>query len=241
MAGVVDRAIADELDESLFSRSETFKQRRQKQFSVEGGYGTTSIGSFPQTKEIRTLHFQHHKGAISEPEYNAAIDKQLAYVIGIQEALGLDVFVHGEPERSDIVAYFGMKLTGFTFTSHGWVQSYGNRYVRPPIICGDVSLAQVMTVLEFASAQAMTKKPVKGMLTAATTILNWSFPRKDVSREVQAYQIGLALREEVKDLEKAGCRIIQVDDPVLREGLPLKSRHWATYLEWAVRAFRLST
>ncbi|CAN8072508.1 unnamed protein product [Agarophyton chilense] len=140
-----------------------------------------------------------------------------------------------------MVEYFGVKLSGFTFTSNGWVQSYGNRYVRPPIVYGDVSRTEPMTIREFKSAQAMTTKPVKGMLTGATTILNWSFPRKDVSREEQAYQIALALREEVLDLEQAGCKIIQVDDPALREGLPLKHENWKEYLRWAVRSFRLST
>lgn len=241
MSQVVEQAVAEALDESLFKRAEAFEVRRPKQFSVENGYGTTTIGSFPQTPEIRRLHAKHRKGDISESDYNSAIDKQLAFVIGIQEALGLDVFVHGEPERTDMVEYFGVKFSGFTFSTYGWVQSYGNRYVRPPIIFGDVSRTDSMTVREFVSAQAMTTKPVKGMLTAATTILNWSFPRKDISRETQAYQIGLALREEVNDLEKAGCRIIQVDDPALREGLPLKRKHWAEYLRWAVRAFLLST
>jgi 5-methyltetrahydropteroyltriglutamate--homocysteine methyltransferase len=139
------------------------------------------------------------------------------------------------------VEYFGVHLDGFAFTTNGWVQSYGSRCVRPPIIHGDISRSGPMTVREFAVAQGMTSKPVKGMLTGPITIINWSFPRKDVSREVQAYQLGLALREEVIDLEAAGCRIVQVDDPALREGLPLKEEAWADYLRWAVRAFRLCT
>ncbi|PXF47408.1 5-methyltetrahydropteroyltriglutamate--homocysteine methyltransferase [Gracilariopsis chorda] len=241
LTGIVEEAVADALQESLFVRQPKFEERRPQQFTVPGGFGTTTIGSFSQTPEIRRLHTQHRKGTMSDEEYNARIDKELAYVIGIQEALGLDVFVHGEPERTDMVEYFGVKLSGFTFTTKGWVQSYGNRYVRPPIIYGDVTRTEAMTVREFKSAQSMTTKPVKGMLTAATTILNWSFPRKDISREQQAYQIGLALRQEVMDLEKAGCKIIQVDDPALREGLPLKRENWEEYLRWAVRAFRLST
>ena len=241
MDAVVKDAVANALDESLFHRSVGFEERRPQQFAVPGGYGTTTIGSFPQTPELRRLHTQHRKGNISDADYNAQVDKHISYIIGIQEALGLDVFVHGEPERTDMVEYFGVKLSGITFTTMGWVQSYGSRYVRPPIVYGDVARTGPMTIREFVSAQAMTPKPVKGMLTAATTILNWSFPRKDISRENQAYQIGLALREEVNDLEAAGCRIIQVDDPALREGLPLKQKNWADYLRWAVRAFRLST
>lgn len=238
---VIEDAVADAINEDMFSRKDSFDVRRPQQFTVPGSFGTTTIGSFPQTKEIRRLRLRLKKGTISEAEYNAEVDKHLAYMIGMQEALGLDVFVHGEPERTDMVEHFGRLLNGLTFTQHGWVQSYGSRYVRPPIIHGDVSRVSAMTVREFAVAQSMTTKPVKGMLTGATTIINWSFPRKDVSREIQAYQIGLALRDEVIDLEKAGCRIIQVDDPALREGLPLKERDWNAYLRWATRSFRLST
>ncbi|CDF34201.1 5-methyltetrahydropteroyltriglutamate--homocysteine methyltransferase [Chondrus crispus] len=241
MDQIVQDAITDALDEELFVREPKFERRRPQQFSVPGGFGTTTIGSFPQTKEIRRVRTQFKKGNLSEVEYHSMIDKQIGFCIGVQEALGLDVFVHGECERSDMVEYFGVKLTGFAFTKNGWVQSFGSRYVRPPIITGDVSRTGPMTVREFKIAQGMTEKPVKGMLTGATTILNWSFPRKDISHEKQAYQIGLALRDEVADLEAAGCKIIQVDDPALREGLPLKHKDWAEYLRWAVRAFRLST
>eukprot|EP01134_Creolimax_fragrantissima_P005362 CFRG5362T1 len=233
--------VATEIEELMFSRDQPFAERRPKQFSVAGGYGTTTIGSFPQTPEIRKLRHQRNKGTITTGQYNNAVDNQISYNIGIQEAIGLDVLVHGEPERTDMVEYFGEKLTGFAFTRNGWVQSYGSRYVRPPIIHSDVSRTEAMTVREFQVAQSMTTKPVKGMLTAATTIINWSFPRKDISREKQAYQIALALREEVLDLEAAGCKVIQVDDPALREGLPLKKENWDAYLRWAVRAFRLST
>lgn len=235
--GVAAAAIAEE----LFSRTPDFDQRRPQQFSVPGGFVTNTIGSFPQTREIRKLRLRFKKGIIGEDEYNHEVDKHIAYAIGIQEALDLDILVHGEPERSDMVEFFGQHLHGMHFTLNGWVQSYGSRYVRPPIIFGDISRTGPMTVREFKYAQSLTKKPVKGMLTAATTIINWSFPRKDVSREVQAYQIGLALREEVLDLEAAGCKIIQVDDPAIREGLPLKKKDWPSYLHWAVRAFCLST
>lgn len=150
------------------------------------------------------------------------------------------MLVHGEFERTDMVEYFGQQLAGFAFTEHGWVQSYGSRYVRPPIIYGDVARPQPMTVREFQVAQALTKKPVKGMLTGPVTILNWSFPRADLSRQEQAFQIALALREEVADLEAAGAQVIQIDEPALREGLPLKLERWSEYLSWAVDAFRLA-
>lgn len=227
--------------EELFNRSEPFSVRRPKQFTVPGGFGTNTIGSFPQTKELRKLRLQFKKGEITEKDYYGEIDKTIAYNIGIQKGIGFDTYVHGEPERSDMVEYFGQCLAGLTFTSSGWVQSYGSRYVRPPIFYGDVKRTSPMTVREFAVAQKLSGDvPCKGMLTAATTILNWSFPRKDISRAEQAYQVGLALREEVLDLEAAGCRLIQVDDPAIREGLPLKKKNWAEYLNWAVRAFRVS-
>ncbi|GJQ14670.1 hypothetical protein GpartN1_g6461.t1 [Galdieria partita] len=229
------------LDKSMFSRSEPFSKRRSQQFTVPGGFGTTTIGSFPQTPAVRKLRLQYKKGQVSEDEYQRQIDRHISFAIGVQEALGLDVFVHGESERSDMVEYFGQKLRGFTFTENGWVQSYGSRYVRPPIIYADVSRISPMTVREFVVAQSMTNKPVKGMLTGPVTILNWSFPRKDIPRKQQALQIALALRDEVADLEKSGCSIIQMDEPALREGLPLKKERWNEYLDWAVKAFRLST
>ena len=159
----------------------------------------------------------------------------------MQEELGLDVLVHGEFERTDMVEFFGEKLDGFAFTSNGWVQSYGSRCVKPPVIFGDVSFVQDMTVKETKYAQSLTSKPVKGMLTGPITILNWSFVRSDISREQVAYQIALALRDEVEALEQAGIEMIQVDEPALREGLPLKKKDWQAYLDWAVLAFRLST
>ena len=202
---------------------------------------TTTIGSFPQTEDVRQLRGKYKRGALTEAEYRAAIDAEIARCIQFQEEAGLDVLVHGEFERTDMVEYFGQQLCGFAFTVRGWVQSYGSRCVRPPIIYGDVSRDRPMTVREFRVARDLTKKPVKGMLTGPVTILNWSFPRADKSRREQAFQIALALRQEVADLEAAGAKIIQVDEPALREGLPLKTERWSDYLSWAVDAFRLST
>lgn len=201
----------------------------------------TTIGSFPQTTHIRQVRRQFLDGSISEAEYQQEVDKAIAYVIGLQEGLDLDVLVHGEFERTDMVEYFGQKLTGFAFTRYAWVQSYGHRYVRPPIIYGDVSRPGPITLREFKVAQSLTSKPVKGMLTGPVTILNWSFPRTDLSRREVALQIALALREEAQDLESAGALIIQVDEPALREGLPLKEERRPEYLQWAIEAFRLVT
>ncbi|CAL8468951.1 g8492 [Coccomyxa elongata] len=226
--------------ENLFNRSEDFKARRAKQIQTPD-FPTTTIGSFPQTPELRRARLQFKKGQLSAEDYEKVINDYMKYANDEQERIGLDVFVHGEPERTDMVEYFGVKLEGFAFTEAGWVQSYGSRYVRPPIIYGDVSRTGPITVKEFKYAQSLTQKPVKGMLTGPVTILNWSFPRKDISRSAQAYQLALALREEVADLEAAGCKVIQVDEPALREGLPLKRARWESYLSWAVRAFRLST
>ncbi|KAK9846062.1 hypothetical protein WJX84_008883 [Apatococcus fuscideae] len=228
------------LDKGLFSRPSTFKERRSSQIKTRA-FPTTTIGSFPQTTEIRRARLAHKNGKLSDSEYEKQVNEYMQFAIKEQEKLDIDVLVHGEPERSDMVEYFGQKLDGFCFTEHGWVQSYGSRYVRPPVIYGDVKRQSAMTVKEFKYAQDLTKRPVKGMLTGPVTILNWSFPRKDITRQAQAFQIALALREEVADLEKAGCRVIQVDEPALREGLPLKTDRWQPYLAWAVEAFRLST
>eukprot|EP00967_Tisochrysis_lutea_P025109 scaffold28896_cov16-Tisochrysis_lutea.AAC.1 len=184
------------------------------------------------------------------------ISGHIGFAIGLQEAMDIDVLVHGEPERTDMmdlpscahlpdipraqVEYFGQELNGMIFTEAGWVQSYGSRYVRPPIICGDVSFVKPITVAEFAIAQGLTSRPVKGMLTGPVTILNWSFPRVDITRKSQAFQLALALRQEVSSLENAGCRVVQVDEPALREGLPLKADRWDGYLSWAVDAFRVT-
>jgi len=202
---------------------------------------TTTIGSFPQTPEVRGARQKWRKGEWSPAQYEAYIQEQIRAWIDIQNEIGLDVLVHGEFERTDMVEFFGEKLSGFAFTAKGWVQSYGSRCVKPPIIYGDVELPEPMTVAETVYAQSLTSKPVKGMLTGPITILNWSFVRDDKTREEVAYQIALALRDEVEALEAAGIGMIQVDEPALREGLPLKREQWAHYLDWAVRAFRLST
>jgi 5-methyltetrahydropteroyltriglutamate--homocysteine methyltransferase len=223
-----------------FERSLSYSLRLDKQISLPV-LPTTTIGSFPQTSEVRQLRVKSKRGELTAAEYQAAIDAEIAECIKFQEDIGIDVLVHGEFERTDMVEYFGQQLSGFAFTENGWVQSYGSRCVRPPIIYGDVARPQPMTVREFQVAQALTQKPVKGMLTGPITILNWSFPRSDLSRQEQAFQIALAIRKEVTDLEAAGARVIQVDEPALREGLPLKLERWNDYLSWAVDAFRLAT
>lgn len=223
-----------------FERSLSYSLRIDRQLTLPT-LPTTTIGSFPQTSEVRQLRVKYKRGELSEAEYQAAIDAQIAECIKFQEDIGIDVLVHGEFERTDMVEYFGQQLSGFAFTENGWVQSYGSRYVRPPIIFGDITRPQPMTVREFQVAQALTPKPVKGMITGPVTILNWSFPRADISRRDQAFQIALALREEVADLEAAGAQVIQMDEPALREGLPLKLERWSEYLSWSVDAFRLST
>jgi len=222
-------------------RPEQFSDRRPKQLTDCHILPTTTIGSFPQTEEIRRLRRRLINGSISKSDYETEIDKQIAYNIGVQEALGLDILVHGEPERTDMVEYFAQKLNGFAFTQNGWVQSYGSRCVRPPIIYTDLTRLHDMTVREFVVAQKLTQKPVKGMLTGPVTILNWSFPRKDITRKDQALQLALCLRDEVADLERAGCRVVQMDEPALREGMPLKDQNKDVYLQWAVDAFKLST
>ncbi|EMR62453.1 homocysteine methyltransferase Met26 [Eutypa lata] len=205
-------------------------------------FPTTTIGSFPQTKEIRVQRSKFTKGEISLAQYDKFIEQEIEMNVKIQEELDLDVFVHGEPERNDMVQYFGERLDGYTFTTHAWVQSYGSRCVRPPIIVGDISRPAPMTVKESKYAVSVSKKPMKGMLTGPVTCLRWSFPRDDVHQSVQAEQLALALRDEVVDLEKAGVDVIQVDEPALREGLPLRAgKERQAYLDWAVKAFKLST
>lgn len=205
-------------------------------------FPTTTIGSFPQTKEIRLQRSKFTKGEISAAEYEKFIEQEIENNVKIQNELELDVLVHGEPERNDMVQFFGEQLKGYTFTTHAWVQSYGSRCVRPPIIVGDVSRPAAMTVKESKYAVSVSKKPMKGMLTGPVTCLRWSFPRDDVHQSVQAEQLALALRDEVVDLEKAGIDVIQVDEPALREGLPLRAgKEREAYLDWAVKAFRLST
>jgi len=200
----------------------------------------TTIGSFPQTPEVRAARRQFEAGELDAAGYERFIEDQIRRVIAEQEALGLDVLVHGEFERNDMVQYFGEQLEGFAFTHHGWVQSYGSRYVRPPIIYGDVSRPHPMTVRWITFAQSLTDRPVKGMLTGPVTILNWSFVRDDQPRADTCREIALAIRDEVGDLEAAGIRIIQIDEPALREGLPLRREDWDAYLRWAVECFRLA-
>lgn len=201
---------------------------------------TTTIGSFPQTAEIRQARALFKAGTLSASAYEAAMKAEIAYAVREQEELGLDVLVHGEAERNDMVEYFGEQLAGFAFTQHGWVQSYGSRCVKPPVIVGDVSRPQPMTVKWAEYAQSLTSRYMKGMLTGPVTILCWSFLRDDVPRETVALQLALAVRDEVCDLEAAGIRIIQIDEPAFREGLPLRKRDQADYWRWAVRAFRVS-
>ena len=231
------------LKASDFERGIPYEERRKRQQAVLNLplFPTTTIGSFPQTGDVRRIRARYKKGQIGEGDYKAFIRERMAYCIGVQEGLGLDVLVHGEFERSDMVEYFAQKLTGFLVTKNGWVQSYGSRCTRPPIIYGDVSRKGAMTLEEITFAQSLTKRPVKGMITGPVTILNWSFVRNDIPKKEVAYQIALALKEEVLDLEKAGIKIIQIDEPALREGLPLKKRMRGDYLEWAVKAFRLVT
>lgn len=202
-------------------------------------YPTTTIGSFPQTAQIRAVRRDFRRGDLAEPAYQQAIRTEIQAAIAKQENLGIDVLVHGEAERNDMVEYFGELLDGYAFTTNGWVQSYGSRCVKPPIIYGDVSRPAAMTVAWSRYAQNLTEKPVKGMLTGPVTMLCWSFPREDISRQQCAYQIALALRDEVLDLENAGIRILQIDEPALREGLPLRRADWPDYLTWAVKAFQI--
>ncbi|UNH42074.1 5-methyltetrahydropteroyltriglutamate--homocysteine S-methyltransferase [Moellerella wisconsensis] len=201
---------------------------------------TTTIGSFPQTTDIRTLRLDFKKGNVDIPSYRTCISEHIKQAIREQELLDIDVLVHGEAERNDMVEYFGEHFDGYVFTQNGWVQSYGSRCVKPPVIIGDISRPEAITVEWAKYAQSLTEKPVKGMLTGPVTILCWSFPREDVSRETIAKQIALALRDEVDDLQKAGIGIIQIDEPALREGLPLRQDEWQDYLKWAVDAFKLS-
>ncbi|WGH27244.1 MAG: 5-methyltetrahydropteroyltriglutamate--homocysteine S-methyltransferase [Candidatus Bostrichicola ureolyticus] len=204
-------------------------------------FPTTTIGSFPQTLELRQIRLKFKKGLLTKEEYNNYIEKNIINVIKCQEEIGLDVLVHGEFERNDMVEYFSEYLNGFISTKNGWVQSYGSRYVKPPIIYGDVFRKQNITVDWSQLAQSHTKKPIKGMLTGPITILQWSFVRDDQKREITAQQIALAIRDEVEALEKAGIKIIQIDEPAIREGLPLKKKDWNYYLNWAIKAFKISS
>jgi 5-methyltetrahydropteroyltriglutamate--homocysteine methyltransferase len=213
------------------------QQRAQLQLPP---FPTTTIGSFPQTAEIRSARAAFRRGELAEAAYRAAMQREIAQAVRRQEALGLDVLVHGEAERNDMVEYFGEQLEGFAFTANGWVQSYGSRCVKPPVLFGDVSRRGPMTVDWTVYAQGLTPRPMKGMLTGPVTILQWSFVRDDQPRSDTAAQIALAMRDEVADLEAAGIRIIQIDEPAIREGLPLRRAQWGGYLQWAARAFRLT-
>jgi 5-methyltetrahydropteroyltriglutamate--homocysteine methyltransferase len=203
-------------------------------------YPTTTIGSFPQTQEIRKARLAFRKGELDAGEYTARMQQEIEFAVKQQEALGLDVLVHGEAERNDMVEYFGEQLDGYAFSQFGWVQSYGSRCVKPPILFGDISRPKAMTVEWIQYAQSLTDKKMKGMLTGPVTILNWSFVRDDQPRSHSCYQLALAIREEVQDLERAGIDIIQIDEAALREGLPLRRSQWAEYLNWAVGSFRIS-
>ncbi len=224
-------------------RSAGFAQRiavQQSKLKLPA-FPTTTIGSFPQTAEIRKARADYKQGKLGESQYQEVMQSEIRHAVQIQEELGLDVLVHGEAERNDMVEYFGEQLQGFCFTEFGWVQSYGSRCVKPPVIYGDVSRPKPMTVEWARYAQSLTEKPMKGMLTGPITILQWSFVRNDIARADVAMQIALAIRDEVRDLEQAGIRIIQIDEAALREGLPIKRSDWAHYLAWSVRAFRVAT
>ncbi len=230
------------LDDAMFKRQSPHavrKQIQQKRLNLPL-LPTTTIGSFPQTPEIRKARADYNKGVLSEADYQAAMKREIEKVIRFQENAKLDVLVHGEPESNDMVEYFGQLLDGFAFTQNGWVQSYGSRCVKPPVIFGDVCRRGPMTIQWSQYAQSLTKKPVKGMLTGPITILQWSFVREDQPRKDTAWQIGLAIRDEVVDLETVGIGVIQIDEPALREGVPLRKKQWQEYFDWAVKAFRLS-
>lgn len=230
------------VDDRLAARRSPYAERapQQRAWLKLPRFPTTTIGSFPQTEAIRACRRDFKQGRIGEDAYRAQMQAEITHAVAKQEALGLDVLVHGEAERNDMVEYFGEQLAGFAFSRNGWVQSYGSRCVKPPILYGDVSRPRPMTVEWIAYAQSLTAKPMKGMLTGPVTILNWSFVRDDQPRATTCLQLALALREEVLDLEAAGIRIIQIDEAALREGLPLRQAEWRGYLGWAVRAFRIT-
>ncbi|ABW33140.1 5-methyltetrahydropteroyltriglutamate--homocysteine S-methyltransferase [Acaryochloris marina] len=227
---------------SDFDRASAFVERQTKQRAKLRlpEFPTTTIGSFPQTKEVRLARAQWKKGKLSDADYDQFMKEEIAKCVAFQDEIGIDMPVHGEFERNDMVEYFGENLEGFTFTSTGWVQSFGTRYVKPPIIFGDVSRSKPMTVYWSEYAQSLTDRPMKGMLTGPVTILQWSFVRDDQPRSVTTHQIALAIRDEVVDLEAAGIAAIQIDEPAFREGLPLRRSEWDNYLNWAVKAFHLS-
>lgn len=238
---VVKAAIAN-IDATLGQRKNTYAVRAKKQAALLNlpKFPTTTIGSFPQTTEIRIARSEFKVGRLDLSSYKAAMQAEIARCVEEQEKLELDVLVHGEAERNDMVEYFGEQLDGYAFSQFGWVQSYGSRCVKPPILFGDISRPKAMTVEWTQYAQSLTSKPMKGMLTGPVTMLNWSFVRDDQPRSVSCQQLALAIREEVLDLEKAGVRIIQIDEAALREGLPLRKSQWQDYLNWAVSSYRIS-
>jgi len=222
-----------------YGRASVFSKRKQQQSALHlPVLPTTTIGSFPQTPELRAARKAYRENTIALEEYESVIRRHIEQSISLQESLGFDVLVHGEAERNDMVEFFGEQLEGYGFSQYGWVQSYGSRCVKPPIIVSDIRRVNGLTVKWTRYAQSLTSKPVKGMLTGPITMLFWSFPREDVSLPRQAWQLAQALAEEVAVLEQEGIRIIQVDEPALREGLPLNREHWKAYLHWAVNAFR---
>jgi len=231
-----------EVNPQMAQRNSPFESRiRQQQSRLKLPLlPTTTIGSFPQTDAVRRARRDHKQGRLSAIEYQNRMQQEIDKVIAAQERIGLDVLVHGEPERNDMVEYFGEQLNGFAFSQYGWVQSYGSRCVKPPIIYGDISRPNPITVSWCRYAQSKTSKPMKGMLTGPVTVLNWSFVRDDQPRSQTCLQLALALRDEVSDLERAGICIIQIDEAALREGLPLRKSDWPSYLDWAVNAFRIT-
>ncbi|MDM0079797.1 5-methyltetrahydropteroyltriglutamate--homocysteine S-methyltransferase [Variovorax sp. J31P179] len=236
------RAAIARIDAELGRRKSGYAQRAPLQAArlKLPAFPTTTIGSFPQTAEIRQARSRFRAGELGEAGYKSAMQAEIARSVREQEALGLDVLVHGEAERNDMVEYFGEQLDGYAFSQFGWVQSYGSRCVKPPILFGDITRPKAMTVEWIRYAQSLTNKPMKGMLTGPVTILNWSFVRDDQPRSASCKQLALAIREEVLDLEKAGVGVIQIDEAALREGLPLRKSQWKNYLDWAVESFRIT-
>jgi 5-methyltetrahydropteroyltriglutamate--homocysteine methyltransferase len=230
------------IDETMYVRQSNYRERAQIQSDhlKLPLFPTTTIGSFPQTVDIRKTRRDYRLGKLDDDQYWSAMHEEINRCVREQEALGLDVLAHGEPERNDMVEYFGEQLKGFAFTQFGWVQSYGSRCVKPPIIVGDVSRPTPMTIDTIKYAQSLTDKPMKGMLTGPVTILNWSFVRDDQPRSETCLQLALAIRDEVLDLEKAGIQIIQIDEAALREGLPLRQSQWKIYLDWATQVFKIA-
>ncbi|MGI9557390.1 MAG: 5-methyltetrahydropteroyltriglutamate--homocysteine S-methyltransferase, partial [Solirubrobacterales bacterium] len=231
------------LAEADAERGSEFEVRRAAQREALGlpQFPSTTIGSYPQTTEIRTARAELRSGDIDEAAYMARMREEIERVVRFQEDVDLDVLVHGEPERNDMVQYFAEQMDGYAFTQNAWVQSYGSRYVRPPILFGDVSRPDPMTVDWTIYAQSLTDRPMKGMLTGPVTMLQWSFVRDDQPRSQTCEQLALAIRDEVSDLEQAGIKVIQVDEPAIREGLPLRADRWDDYLGWAVYCFRVAT